>query len=174
VRIHGTTGEAPITRFEPDEVHRLTLLGGRPSFGWLRELTRVVGADAVEIDTTATRCPGVDRRACGGDGRGRRGADPQSTSNRRVAVCGPSIPPTSTVLPVAMALSAERRSRHRRCRYRLHHHRCRALLPNTKQQSHKASDGARKESAGHSLDAHTGVIATHRHPRPARQPSNGP
>ena len=37
-RIHGTTGEAPIVRFERDEAHRLKPLGGRPSFGSLREL----------------------------------------------------------------------------------------------------------------------------------------
>jgi transposase len=42
VRIHGTTGETPIARFERDEAHRLRPLGGRPSFGSLRELTRVV------------------------------------------------------------------------------------------------------------------------------------
>ena len=41
VRIHGTTGEAPIARFEREEAHRLKPLGGRPSFGSLRELTRV-------------------------------------------------------------------------------------------------------------------------------------
>ena len=30
VRIHGTTGESPIARFERDEAHRLKPLGGRP------------------------------------------------------------------------------------------------------------------------------------------------
>jgi transposase len=58
VRIHGTTGEAPIVRFERDEAHRLKPLGGRPSFGLLRELTRVVGNDcAVEIDTNSYSVP---------------------------------------------------------------------------------------------------------------------
>ncbi len=58
VRIHGTTGEAPIARFERDEAHRLKPLGGRPSFGSLRELTRVVGNDcAVEIDTNSYSVP---------------------------------------------------------------------------------------------------------------------
>jgi hypothetical protein len=58
VRIHGTTGEAPIARFERDEAHRLRPLGGRPSFGSLRELTRVVGNDcAVEIDTNRYSVP---------------------------------------------------------------------------------------------------------------------
>jgi transposase len=58
VRIHGTTGEAPIARFERDEAHRLKPLSGRPSFGLLRELTRVVGNDcAVEIDTNSYSVP---------------------------------------------------------------------------------------------------------------------
>jgi transposase len=58
VRVHGTTGEAPITRFERDEAHRLKPLGQRPSFGSLRELTRVVGNDcAIEIDTNSYSVP---------------------------------------------------------------------------------------------------------------------
>ena len=39
VRIHGTTGEAPIARFERDETHRSKSPGGRPSFGPLRAAT---------------------------------------------------------------------------------------------------------------------------------------
>ncbi len=58
VRIHGTTGEAPIVRFARDEAHRLKPLSGQPSFGSLRELTRVVGNDcAVEIDTNSYSVP---------------------------------------------------------------------------------------------------------------------
>ena len=58
VRIHGTTGEVPMIRFERDEAHRLKPLGGRPSFGSLRELTRVVGNDcAVEVDTNSYSVP---------------------------------------------------------------------------------------------------------------------
>ena len=58
VRIHGTTGEVPMIRFERDEAHRLKPLGGRPSFGALRELTRVVGNDcAVEVDTNSYSVP---------------------------------------------------------------------------------------------------------------------
>ena len=58
VRIHGTTGEVPMVRFERDEAHRLKPLGGRPSFGALRELTRVVGNDcAVEVDTNSYSVP---------------------------------------------------------------------------------------------------------------------
>jgi transposase len=58
VRAHGTTGEAPIVRFQRDEAHRLKPLGERPSFGTLRELSRVVGSDcAVEIDTNSYSVP---------------------------------------------------------------------------------------------------------------------
>ena len=58
VRVHGTTGEAPIARFQRDEAHRLTPLGNRPSFGSLRELSRIVGNDcAVEIDTNSYSVP---------------------------------------------------------------------------------------------------------------------
>jgi transposase len=58
VRVHGTTGEAPIIRFEREESHRLKPLGGRPSFGSLRELTRVVGNDcAVEVDRNSYSVP---------------------------------------------------------------------------------------------------------------------
>lgn len=57
-RIHGTTGEVPLVRFERDEAHRLKPLGGRPSFGSLRELTRVVGNDcAVVVDTNSYSVP---------------------------------------------------------------------------------------------------------------------
>lgn len=58
VRIHGTTGETPITRFERDEAHRLKSLGNRPPFGSLRELSRIVGNDcAVEVDTNSYSVP---------------------------------------------------------------------------------------------------------------------
>jgi len=58
VRVHGTTGEAPIARFEREEAHRLRPLAGRPSFGSLRELSRVVGNDcAVEVDTNSYSVP---------------------------------------------------------------------------------------------------------------------
>jgi transposase len=58
VRVHGTTGEAPIARFERDEAHRLRALGDRPTFGSLRELSRVVGNDcAVEVDTNSYSVP---------------------------------------------------------------------------------------------------------------------
>jgi transposase len=58
VRVHGTTGEAPIARFERDEAHRLKPLGSRPPFGVSRELSRIVGNDcAVEIDTNSYSVP---------------------------------------------------------------------------------------------------------------------
>lgn len=58
VRIHGTTGEAPMVRFERDEAHRLKPLRDRPSFGSLRELTRIVGNDcAIEVDTNSYSVP---------------------------------------------------------------------------------------------------------------------
>jgi len=58
LRIHGTTGEAPMVRFERDEAHRLKPLRDRPSFGSLRELTRVVGNDcAIEVDTNSYSVP---------------------------------------------------------------------------------------------------------------------
>ena len=58
VRVHGTTGEAPIARFERDEAHRLKPLGSRPPFGALRELSRIVGNDcAVEIDPNSYSVP---------------------------------------------------------------------------------------------------------------------
>ncbi|MGY8681534.1 hypothetical protein Q2941_27645 [Bradyrhizobium sp. UFLA05-153] len=58
MRIHGTTGEAPIVRFARDETHRLKPLGGQLSFGSLRELTRVVGNDcAIEIAANSYSVP---------------------------------------------------------------------------------------------------------------------
>ena len=58
VRVHGTTGEAPIARFARDEAHRLQALGDRPAFGALRELSRVVGNDcSVEVDTNSYSVP---------------------------------------------------------------------------------------------------------------------
>jgi transposase len=58
VRMHGTTGEAPMDRFQRDEAHRLKPLNDRPPFGTLRELSRVVGNDcAIEIDTNSYSVP---------------------------------------------------------------------------------------------------------------------
>jgi len=56
-REHGTTGVPPIARFA-DEVAALRPLGGRVSFGQLRDLIRRVQADcAVDIDTNSYSVP---------------------------------------------------------------------------------------------------------------------
>ncbi|MDQ2629539.1 MAG: IS21 family transposase [Actinomycetota bacterium] len=58
VRVHGTTGEAPLLRFQRDEAAALRPLAGRPPFRQIRELVRKVQADcAVEVDTNAYSVP---------------------------------------------------------------------------------------------------------------------
>jgi hypothetical protein len=58
VRIHGTTGEAPIERFRRDEAAALRPLNGRPPFRQIRELVRVVHSDGcVELDTNRYSVP---------------------------------------------------------------------------------------------------------------------
>jgi transposase len=57
-RVHGTTGEVPIVRFEREEQQALRSLNGRPPFRQLRELTRRVQNDAcVDIDTNHYSVP---------------------------------------------------------------------------------------------------------------------
>ena len=57
-RVHGTTGEAPIARFEREEAAALRPLNKRPPFRQLRELTRRVQNDAcVDIDTNHYSVP---------------------------------------------------------------------------------------------------------------------
>jgi transposase len=57
-RVHGTTAETPLARFAREEAGRLKPLGQRPSFGRLRELTRIVGNDcAVEVDANSYSVP---------------------------------------------------------------------------------------------------------------------
>ena len=57
-RRHGTTGEAPLARFERDEAKRLAPIAGRPPFGQLRDLIRTVSADcAVTVGTNAYSVP---------------------------------------------------------------------------------------------------------------------
>jgi transposase len=57
-RAHGTTGEAPLERFEREEASRLRALDGRPPFRQSRELVRRVQADcAIELDTNAYSVP---------------------------------------------------------------------------------------------------------------------
>jgi hypothetical protein len=58
VRIHGTTGEAPLLRFERDERQKLRPLDARPPFGQMRELTRRVQNDGcIEVDTNHYSVP---------------------------------------------------------------------------------------------------------------------
>jgi transposase len=58
VRVHGTTGEAPIVRFAREEAAALRPLGGRPPFRQVRELTRRVHNDGcVEVDTNHYSVP---------------------------------------------------------------------------------------------------------------------
>ena len=65
-RVHGTTGEVPIVRFERDEAAALRLLNGRPPFRQLRELTRRVQVEprgspendaCVDVDTNHYSVP---------------------------------------------------------------------------------------------------------------------
>lgn len=58
VREHGTTGEAPIERFQRAEATALRSLDGRPPFRQVRDLIRRVQADCcVEVDTNAYSVP---------------------------------------------------------------------------------------------------------------------
>jgi hypothetical protein len=57
-RIHGTTGEPPLVRFQRDEAATLRSLDGRPPFRQVRELVRKVLPDCcVEVDTNAYSVP---------------------------------------------------------------------------------------------------------------------
>jgi transposase len=57
-RVHGTTGEAPASRFARDEVGKLKPLPQCGPFMAMRELSRRVGPDcAVELDTNAYSVP---------------------------------------------------------------------------------------------------------------------
>jgi transposase len=58
VRVHGTTGETPVARFERDEAAALKPVAGRAPFRQLRELIRVVQSDAcIELDTNRYSVP---------------------------------------------------------------------------------------------------------------------
>ena len=57
-RVHGTTGEVPIERFQRAEAGALRLIAGIPPFAASRELVRKVQADcAIEIDGNAYSVP---------------------------------------------------------------------------------------------------------------------
>ena len=58
VRIHGTTGEAPLQRFQREEASALRPLDGRPPFRQVRHLERTVQPDCfVEVDTNFYSVP---------------------------------------------------------------------------------------------------------------------
>lgn len=58
VRIHGTTGEPPLLRFQREEASALRPLDGRPPFRQVRDLTRRVQSDCcIEVDTNAYSVP---------------------------------------------------------------------------------------------------------------------
>jgi len=58
LRVHGTTGEAPLLRFERDEAAALKKIDGRAPFGQMRELIRRVQADcAIAIDANSYSVP---------------------------------------------------------------------------------------------------------------------
>ena len=58
VRVHGTTGEPPLERFQRAEAAALRPPRDRPPFHWTRELTRQVHADGcVEVDTNHYSVP---------------------------------------------------------------------------------------------------------------------
>jgi hypothetical protein len=57
-RVHGTTGEVPIVRFEREERQALRPLGGKPPFRQVRELVRSVQNDGcVDVDTNHYSVP---------------------------------------------------------------------------------------------------------------------
>jgi transposase len=57
-RMHGTTGEVPMVRFEREERQALRPLGGKPPFRQMRELTRGVQNDGcVDVDTNHYSVP---------------------------------------------------------------------------------------------------------------------
>jgi len=57
-RVHGSTGETPLTRFERAEAAALQKLDGRPPFRQVRELVRRVQPDcAVEVDRNSYSVP---------------------------------------------------------------------------------------------------------------------
>jgi hypothetical protein len=58
IRIHGTTGEPPIVRFQRDEAKALQPLADRPPFQQIRELIRRVQTDCcIEVDGNAYSVP---------------------------------------------------------------------------------------------------------------------
>ena len=129
VRVHGTTGEAPLERFRCAEASALRPLDGRPPFQATRELIRRVQSDcAVELETNSYSVPwrligervrvtiadGVVRIAHGGrlvatheerSGRRERVIDPAhfaGVTGLREKVQAPVAPELATAIPALL------------------------------------------------------------------------
>jgi hypothetical protein len=121
-RVHGTTGEAPLVRFQRDEAAALTPLDGRPPCGQVRELVRRVQADCtVAVDGNSYSVPwrligeSVQVTVCGGQVRvshdGQEVAVHAETAGRRQRIVNPThfhgvagvARPVGAVVPVAAA-----------------------------------------------------------------------
>ena len=100
-RVHGTTGEVPLIRFQQDEAAALAALDGRPPFGQRRELARRVQADcAVAVDGNSYSVPwrligeSVQVTVCGGQVRvshaGQEVAVHAETAGRRQRIVDPT------------------------------------------------------------------------------------
>jgi len=121
-RVHGTTGEAPLVRFQRDEAAALAALDGRPPFGHRRELVRRVQADcAVAVDGNSYSVPwrligeSVQVSVCGGQVRvshdGQEVAVHAETTGRHQRIVNPThfhgvagvARPVGAVVPVVAA-----------------------------------------------------------------------
>jgi transposase len=121
-RVHGTTGEIPLVRFEREEASALQPLEGRPPFQQVRELVRRVQADCViEVDGNGYSVPwrligeSVQVVVCGGrvhvSHAGQEVAVHAETTGRRQRIIDPThfhgvagvARPVSAVVPVATA-----------------------------------------------------------------------
>jgi transposase len=119
-RVHGTTGEMPLVRFQREEAAALAPLNGRPPFSQARQLVRRVQADcAIEVDGNSYSVPwrliGESVQVVVSDGRvWIRHADQEvathaETSGRRQRIVDPShfhgvagaARPVSAVMPAA-------------------------------------------------------------------------
>jgi hypothetical protein len=101
VGVHGTTGAAPLVRFERDEAGARKPLDGRPPFRQRRELVRRVPADcAIEVDGNSYSVPwrliGQSVQVVVADGRvrivdgGTEVAVPAETTGRRQRILDPA------------------------------------------------------------------------------------
>jgi transposase len=99
-RVHGTTGEVPLRRFEREEAQALAPLDDRPPFGQVRELMRRVQADcAIAVDGNSYSVPwrligeSVQVTVCGGQVRvshaGQEVAVHAETTGRRQRIVDP-------------------------------------------------------------------------------------